>query len=82
MNRSEGLATQLAGDGEEARLLKIVAACKQAVTAASDALHYPSHSLLLPECRKLVNDLEMARAEREKATTALREYRRGQARPE
>jgi hypothetical protein len=76
MNRFEGLPS---AEGEEARLLKILADCMEAVTAARRALHEPSYSLLAPEYTKLANDLEMARAEREKAEVALREYRRGRA---
>ena len=79
MNRSEG---QPSADGEEARLLKILAACTETVMAASRALSAPAHSLLMPEYRKLGIDLEVARAECEKAETALREHRergRGQA---
>jgi hypothetical protein len=72
-------STRPSADAEEARLLRILAACKEAVTAASHALSDPSHSLLMPEYRELQVNLEMARAELEKATTALREYRNGHA---
>ena len=70
------------GDGEEALLLKSLAACAETVSVARDALFRSTHSLLLPEFTKRKTNLEMARAEFEKATTALREYRqrrRGQA---
>ena len=63
-------------DGEEARLLNILAACMEVVTAARHALSNPSHSLFMPEYRKLEDDLEMARAEWEKAAAALREYKK------
>jgi len=77
MNRSDGLAVQLLGDGEEGRLLAILEACKAAL-AAQRALSNPTDSVLLPEARKLENDLEVARSEFEKSTEALREYRHGQ----
>ena len=64
-------------DGEEARLLNILAACMEVVTAARHGLSNPSHSLFMPEYRKLEDDLEMARAECAKARAALREYREG-----
>src|SRR6267154_2028430 len=72
-------STQLSVDGEEARLLKIVAACMDAVNVARHALHEPSHSLLTPEFRKLAKDLEVALDEWAKAMAALREYRLRQA---
>jgi len=62
-------------DREEARLVSILVACTDKVTAALQALSDPSHSMLMPEYTKLQNDLEMARAEWAKAAAVLREHR-------
>jgi hypothetical protein len=69
-------------DREEARLVSILAACRDKVTAARQALSDPAHSMLTPEYTKLQNDHEMARVEWAKAAAALREHqerRRSQA---
>jgi hypothetical protein len=71
----------MSGDEEEARLLAIVTDCIDRVNACAQALWHPGRILLMPEYRKLVDDLEMARAEREKATAALREYRKSRHAP-
>lgn len=62
-------------DEGEARLVAILAACHDKVTAARHALTNPAHSMLTPEYKKLQNDHEMARVEWAKAAAELREHR-------
>ena len=70
-----------AGDQEEARLVTIVMDCIDRVNAGAHELSHPGCILLMPEYRKLVDDLEMARAQRTKAIAALREYRKTRCAP-
>ena len=82
MNDSKQPSADREADREEARLVSILAACRDKVTAARQALSDPAHSMLTPEYTKLQNDHEMARAEWAKAAAALREHqerRRGPA---
>jgi hypothetical protein len=51
------------------------------VNAGAHALLHPGRILLMPEYRKLVDDLEMARTQRSKAMAALREYRKTRSAP-
>ena len=48
---------------EEARLLAILTDCGYAITAARQALMYPTHSMLMPEYRRLEKKLDKARIE-------------------
>jgi hypothetical protein len=46
------------------------------MTTARRALSYPTHLVLTPEYKKLVDDLKVARAEYAKATMRLRDHRK------
>jgi hypothetical protein len=60
---------------EEALLLRAFAACSETLIAAGQALSHPTRSMLLLEFKERKIELEVARAECEKARTALREDR-------
>jgi hypothetical protein len=64
-------------DPEEARLLKIVTECSEAVATRRAALTAPDHLVQRVEYRALAGEFEAARVKSKEAIEALREYRKG-----
>jgi hypothetical protein len=68
--------TRAALDPEEERILAILMDARSRMTTARRALSNPTHLVLTPEYKKLVDDLKVARAEYAKATMRLRDHRK------